>query len=161
MQPVVADSSAIVAALNAAQVEYIVIGGAAAALHGSPLFTVDFDIVHRRTPENVDRLLSVLRRLEAVFRAQLGGRRLEPNESHLSGRGQSLLTTSLGPLDCLGSLHDGRDYDALLAHSEVLETRAGEIRVLDLATLIEIKRSTGREKDRQAIPHLLELMRKA
>jgi hypothetical protein len=55
------------------------------------------------------------------------------------------MTTSLGRLDALGSIHDGRGYE--------------ELRVIDLETLIEIKASTGRAKDRLVVPILLELAR--
>lgn len=60
---------ALVDALLDAQVEFVVIGGLAAVLHGAPLVTVDIDIVHHRTPENVGRLLALLRSLHARYRA--------------------------------------------------------------------------------------------
>ena len=42
------------------RVETIVVGLAAAIMQGVPVTTWDLDIVHRRTPENVQRLLRVL-----------------------------------------------------------------------------------------------------
>lgn len=44
---------ALVDALLDAHVEFIVIGGLAAVLHGAPLVTADVDIVHRKSPENI------------------------------------------------------------------------------------------------------------
>ena len=41
------DPLALLDALNAAGVEYLVVGGAAAVLHGAPVTTQDLDIVHR------------------------------------------------------------------------------------------------------------------
>ena len=55
-------------ALAHQQVEFIVVGMAAGVLHGVPLTTLDIDIVHRRTPENVARLLIVLSELKATYR---------------------------------------------------------------------------------------------
>jgi len=55
-------------ALAHQQVEFIVVGMAAGVLQGVPLTTLDIDIVHRRTPENVARLLGVLSALKAVVR---------------------------------------------------------------------------------------------
>jgi hypothetical protein len=43
--------------LNEAEVEYLVIGGIAAVLHGVPRATFDLDILIRPTPENATRLL--------------------------------------------------------------------------------------------------------
>ncbi len=41
-------------------VEFVVVGMTAGIFHGAPLTTVDVDVVHRRNPENVSRLLRVL-----------------------------------------------------------------------------------------------------
>jgi predicted nucleotidyltransferase len=69
------------------------------------------------------------------------------------------MNTSLGRLDALGSLHDGRGYEELIEHTDVVELDGVELRVIDLETLIEIKASTGRAKDRLVVPILLELAR--
>lgn len=63
--------------LVAEGVEFVVIGGMAGVLHGAPIATKDLDIVHRRTPENIARLLGVLRDIDAVKRAD--SRRLRPD----------------------------------------------------------------------------------
>lgn len=54
--PKEADIAELIRALVEARVEFIVVGGAAALIHGVPLTTEDLDIVHRRTPENVARV---------------------------------------------------------------------------------------------------------
>ena len=41
-------------------VEFVVVGMTAGILHGAPVTTIDLDVVHRRSPENVARLLRVL-----------------------------------------------------------------------------------------------------
>lgn len=43
-------------ALAAASLDAVLIGNAAAALHGAPVTTVDFDFVFRRTPRNLQKL---------------------------------------------------------------------------------------------------------
>ncbi len=43
------------------QVEFVVIGGIAAIAHGSARVTYDLDIVYRRTPENLERVVAALR----------------------------------------------------------------------------------------------------
>lgn len=58
-------------ALLAGDVEFIVVGGAAGLLQGAPLATHDLDIVHRRTEENVARLLA---ELIATLEERLRGR---------------------------------------------------------------------------------------
>ncbi len=159
--PGIVDGPSLLTNLADAGVEFITVGGTAAELHGSPMFTANLDIVHSRTPENVARLVSVLESLDAIFRADFSGRKLRPTTGHLSGPGQSLLATQLGPLDCRGTLHDGRGFDELLTHTVVVPLRGRSLRVLDLRTLIAIKASTGREKDRAAVAHLTPLLRDA
>src|SRR5437016_5618181 len=79
-------------------IEFIVIGGAAGVLHGAPVTTMDLDIVHRRTPENIAKLLEVLKRLGAYFHPDLAQRRLPPREGDLTGQGHLNLQTNLGRL---------------------------------------------------------------
>lgn len=52
------DFPALLRALADAGVEYIVVGGAAAAAHGSARLTLDLDVVYRRTPDNMARAVN-------------------------------------------------------------------------------------------------------
>jgi hypothetical protein len=115
--------------------------------------TVDLDIVHRRSPENVARLLGVLAELDAVYRHD--PRKLRPNESHLLGPGHQLLTTTHGDLDCLGAIDQGKSYEDLLEQTTEMKLAEGlSVRVLALTALIEIKERSGRPKDLAVIPVL-------
>ena len=53
--PKEADIGELIRVLVQGRVEFIVVGGAAAVIHGATITTEDLDIVHRRTPENADR----------------------------------------------------------------------------------------------------------
>ncbi|MGH7968184.1 MAG: hypothetical protein ACREIC_05585, partial [Limisphaerales bacterium] len=48
------------ATLDHGKVEFIVIGGVAATLHGSAFTTLDLDVVYSRSTENIRRLATVL-----------------------------------------------------------------------------------------------------
>lgn len=134
-------------------VEFILVGVLSAVVQGAPVTTFDVDIVHRRTPENVQRLLSVLEELDATYRSD--PRKLRPTANHLMGPGHQLLTTKLGDLDCLGEIDGGRGYDALLPESVELKLGDGhELRALGLSALIAIKERAGRPKDLAALPAL-------
>ncbi len=140
--------------LNRHGVDYLVVGGVAAALHGAPVSTFDLDLVHSRREDNVARLLAALDELDASYRTQ-PERRLRPSASHLASGGHQLLTTRFGPLDLLGEIGTGRRYEDLLVESTVVQV--GEqvsVRVLNLDTLIVLKESLHQEKDRAAIPVL-------
>ncbi len=153
--PKAADLPALVAKLCDAGVEFIIVGGASAVLQGAPITTNDLDIVHRRTPENVARLLEVLLQLDATMRHDFAHRGLRPTAEMLAGRGQINLSTSLGPIDPLCELDAGQGYDELLAHSQLMSDGERMLRVLDLATLIAVKTKAGRPKDRVVLPILI------
>lgn len=141
--------------LSSAGVRCIVIGGAAAALHGSSMLTNDLDIVPDRDPANLDRLEGVLKNVGALIRDP-ARRRIEPPRWALEGDRPVLMTTRLGPLDVLGALNDGRGYHELVERSLALPDYPGA-RFLDLPTLIEVKLAAGRIKDLQAVAILRAL----
>ncbi len=139
--------------LAAHDVEFVVVGMTAGVLQGAPLTTLDLDIVHRRTPENVARLLRALRELEAVYRHD--PRMLCPQESHLASPGHQLLSTAHGDLDCLGTIEGERGYEELAATAVRMQLGEGQVfLVQDLASLIDVKQRVGRAKDLAAIPVL-------
>jgi hypothetical protein len=72
-----------------------------------------------------------------------------------------LLKTNLGPLDVLGAIEGGRDYDALLPTSHRIRIAGHSVYVLDLATLIELKRGSTRPKDQLVLPVLEETLRQS
>ncbi len=146
------DSAEILRRLGDAGVELIVVGMAAGILQGVPTTTRDLDIVHRRTPENVERLVRVLRDIDAVARHD--PRRIQPHASHLIGPGHILTETAFGDLDCLGALDGERTYDDLLGATVLLDFEGRPLRVLGLRELVAIKKRAGRPKDLAVIPYL-------
>lgn len=151
----VSDTSALLRALCDAEVEFIVVGMTAAVLLGVPATTLDLDIVHRRTPDNLDRLLDLLGRLDAYYRNDMARRRLAPTREALAGKGHLNRQTVHGPLDTLCELDEGRGYEQLLPLSTQVHDGSIVLRVLDLPTLIEVKTRAARPKDKLAVPLLL------
>ncbi len=134
-------------------VDFIIVGGVSAVLHGAPITTFDLDVVHSRTPDNIEHLLSALRDLEAGYRGQ-GDRLITPDSSHLAASGHQLLMTRFGPLDLLGTIGANHGYEELLRHTVELQVSGLRLRVLDLETLIKVKEETGHEKDKAVLPIL-------
>ncbi len=145
--------SQLLGVLLEADVEFVIIGGLAGVLHGAPVTTADIDIVHNKSDANVDRLLALLRAVNARMRAD--PRNIAPSRAHLQGSGHVLLDTDLGPLDVLCQVGVGQDYAWLLPRSEVLARGGRTLRIVDLPTLIELKLAANRAKDRLVIPLLV------
>lgn len=76
--PPTADLDALIRALDG--IDLIVVGGAAAVIHGAPITTQDLDVVPAQDPDNLARLLAALQRLESRFRPVLPGRDLPPTQ---------------------------------------------------------------------------------
>ena len=152
------DYLAVLRILRERGVEFIIVGGVAAVLHGAPAVTFDLDVVHARSPENIDRLLDALRELEAFYRVQ-EGTRLVPGPSHLASPGQQILQTRHGRLDLLGTVTGGRGYEELLAESEIVELGDFDVLVVGLEGLVRLKEEAGRDKDRAHLPLLRALLR--
>lgn len=157
-KPASASLSEVLEGLLEAGVDFILVGGLAAVIQGAPVTTMDVDVVHSQSPENIARLLSFLKSVDAVHR-RLDERLIEPKERDLSGKGHVLLTTRIGPLDILAVIEGGRSYEELLEHTVEIDFRGYSLRVLDLKTLIELKETSTDPKDKQRLPVLKETLR--
>jgi hypothetical protein len=152
------DFLAILQTLAEHRVDFIIVGGVCAVLHGAPIATFDLDLVHSRTPANISRLVAALGALNARGREKLH-QQIRPDESRLSSPGHQLLMTRFGPLDLLGTAGVGRGYDELLPRSTELPLTGGlRVRLLDLDALIELKTETGRDKDKAVLSILRQTL---
>ncbi len=141
------------------RVDFVIVGGVSAVLHGAPVTTFDLDVVHSRRSENITRLLSALEELDAVYRTQ-PERQLRPGETHLASAGHQLLLTKFGPLDVLGMIGKSRTWEDLLDGARAMEIEPGmAVRVLDLETLIAVKEELGFPKDTAMLPLLRQALK--
>lgn len=150
----------LLAELAAARIEFVVVGGLAAVAQGAPITTMDLDVVHRRTAENVDALVALLERHHARYRGRPGGAPLPINRAGLLGLGHALFMTDLGPFDLLGAIEEGLDYDALLPRSRRADIAGHPVHVLDLAEIVRLKRASSHPKDKAMLPLLEETLRR-
>jgi predicted nucleotidyltransferase len=152
------DYEAILRLLQEHRVEFIVVGGVAAIMHGSARFTQDVDVVYRRTAENLQRLERSLASHAPYLRGAPPGLPFHWDADTIRRGLNFTLTTDLGSLDLLGEIAGGGTYDKILPAS--IEKRLYGIRVLclDLEPLIQAKRAAGRPKDLEAIAELEALL---
>jgi len=142
-------------------VEFVVIGGMAAALHGADYVTVDIDVTPRRTRENLERLSAALEALDARIRV-VG----IPDGVPFSHDGRSLggaaiwnLRTRFGDLDlAMEPAGFAEGWDDL--HPGVVVVHLGGVptEVAGLADVITSKATADRAKDRAMLPMLRALL---
>lgn len=138
--------------------DFILVGGVAAAAHGSARATQDVDVVYRRGTDNLKLLAQVLHPLKPELRGAPPGLPFVLDEATLRAGLNFTLSTALGWLDLLGEIAGGGKYEELLPHSVAVEVFGVRCRVLDLDALIQAKRAAGRPKDFEGIAEL-ELLR--
>jgi len=144
----------LVEALVAADVEFIVVGGLAAAAHGSPRVTQDIDVVYSRSPANLDRVVRALAPWKPYLRGAPPGLPFVWSVETIRRGLNFTLSTSIGDIDLLGEITGGGGYEALLTHTIRLDMFGRTCHCLDLPTLIRVKRAAGRPKDLDAIAEL-------
>lgn len=144
----------IIAALNAAGVRFVVIGGVAAAIQGSARFTNDIDVCYDPTPDNRARLARVLTSWNAYLRGVEPGLPFVMDARQLATTPVMTLVTDRGAIDIFDRVAGVGDYGEVVSASEVAALGELRVQVLSLNGLIAAKRATGRPKDRE---HLIEL----
>jgi hypothetical protein len=147
-------------ALNRHEVRYVLIGMLAAALHGSPLATVDADICVDSEAENLDRLARALADLDARIRTTDDPRGISfPHDGAFLGRvGMWNLRTRAGDLDISFQPSGTQGYKDLRRAAVPYDVGGLEIPVASLLDVIRSKEAANRPRDRQALPTLRELL---
>ncbi|MEZ5293710.1 MAG: hypothetical protein R2745_21680 [Vicinamibacterales bacterium] len=144
--------------LSAAGVDYVVVGGVAANLHGALRTTLDLDVVYARTPDNIDRLVGALAPYRPYLRGAPEGLPFAFDAATIARGLNFMLVTTLGDLDLLGDVAGGGTFEALVGHSDTVTIDGFACRVVSLPQLIALKRAAGRPKDREALAELEALL---
>jgi hypothetical protein len=148
--------------LNRHGVDYVLIGGLAATLHGSPLRTGDTDICPDNRPANLEKLAVALRALKARIRTEGadGGLPFSCDAAFLSRVSLLNLETDAGDLDVSFIPSGTGGYDDLAAHVARFDLDGVVAPTAGLLDIIRSKTAANRPKDQASLPVLEELARK-
>ncbi|MGI8523971.1 MAG: hypothetical protein ACR2K3_11785 [Nocardioides sp.] len=146
--------------LLAHEVRFVVIGGVAAVVHGSPFATEDIDITPESSATNLSRLSDALRSLEARVRTQgvEDGLPFEHDAESLGAVGVWNLTTPAGELDISFVPNGTTGFDDLVNDSAQLTAFGLVIPVASLADVIRSKQAANRPQDQRVLPVLREIL---
>lgn len=138
-------------ALCEQRLEAVLIGNAAAAIHGAPVTTLDFDFMFRSTPQNLRKLKAVARSLDAMI--------LRP---YYPVSQLYRVVDDAGGLqaDFMPAIHGVRSFEGLRSRSVAREIAGRTILVASLDDIIASKKAAGRDRDLAVLP-VLEQTRKA
>ena len=144
----------LIVALAQGQVEFVVVGGISAVLHGAPIVTRDIDVCYRRGDANLVRLAEALQPFQPRLRGLPEGL---PNVFDVQSLRQGTnftLTADGQALDLLGLMSGIGGYDDIIARAVEMEIGDQTVKVLSLEDLIRTKRAAGRPKDLAVLPTL-------
>ena len=129
-------------------VRYVLIGGFAGRLWGSPTLTNDLDLCYARDRSNLVRLAAALKELKARLRDVASDVPLLLDARTLEAGDHFTLETRAGNLDILGLPAGVGGFDSLQrAASEMEIARGLSVPVASLEDLIKMKRAAARPKD--------------
>ena len=146
-----------VQSLSDAGVEFIIIGGWSAVLHGSAYATKDLDVFFSRKPANLRRLAEALAPYPRL-RDALADLPFIWDAATLSNGMIFTLTTDLGAIDLLAEVSGLGSFEEVWSHSVLVEAFGRRVRTLDLNSLIKSKRAAGRDKDMSVLRELETLL---
>jgi hypothetical protein len=140
------DPRALLEALQRHGVRFVVIGGIAGRLHGSPRLTRDLDICYARAAADLDRLAAALAELHVTLRGAPPDLPFRPDARTLRSGLNFTFDTPFGPFDCLGEA-SGHTYEILSPNAEHGDLEGLDILVTSLDDLMRMKRASGRPQD--------------
>ena len=152
----------VIETLNQHDVRYVLIGGVAATLHGSPLRTGDTDVCPAKDPENLGQLAKALRVLNARIRTEgvEGGLPFACDPEFLARISLLNLETDAGDVDLSFVPSGTAGYGDLIANAETFDLDGVRAPTAALADVIRSKKAADRPKDRQSLPVLEEIQRR-
>lgn len=145
------DIRGILAELNRAGVEFLVIGGVAVGFHGYVRATKDVDVVPAPDPQNIQRLSRVLRELDAEiegaedFKSEELPDPLDPEVLGLGGNW--VLSTRLGRFDIMQWIDENALWGMLAPAAVEAEIDGLTIRFASYRDLVALKEMAGRPED--------------
>jgi hypothetical protein len=154
------DPVEVCAVLTDEGVEFVVLGGFAAIIHGSPLPTEDIDVMPSREAANLERLAKALKRLDAKIRT--GEEAIDTNIDAAFIRSMPHilnLVTRFGDVDLVFTpAGEVQGYEQWLQRSRRAQLRKGVIvAVAHLDDVIASKVAANRPKDQRSLPYLESL----
>jgi len=142
------------------RVDYVLIGGLAAVLRGSPLRTSDMDVCPKQSADNLNRLATALREAAARIRTEGApdGLPFACDAKFLSGVALLNLTTAFGDLDISFRPAGTEGFDDLARGAERFDLSGVVAPVAALEDIIRSKEAANRPKDVAALPTLRTLL---
>jgi hypothetical protein len=151
--------TALLERLVAEKVDFVVVGGLAAVVHGSAAITRDLDITYAGDADNLERLGRALMGLNARLRGVTDDVPFVPDGRTLRRTRILTLDTPDGAIDLLAHPEGSPGYERLRERALRAELAGVVVPIASLDDLIAMKTAAGRPKDLVAVEELEAIRR--
>lgn len=135
-------------------VDFVIVGGFAAVLHGCNQTTRDIDICLVLNSEQIRLLRKVLKPLNPKIRTAHERPSFLTTPKDVTNIKELHLETDLGVLDIISNVENVGNYYDVLKNSVELELFAGRCFVISIDDLIKSKKALGRHRDLAVVEEL-------
>ncbi|MCL4267025.1 MAG: hypothetical protein KJ069_27850 [Anaerolineae bacterium] len=140
------DFKEFIQSLNNNQVRYLIIGGYAVAFHGHPRYTKDLDVWVELSQENAASLVAALDEFGFGSLGLQAADFLEPNQVIQLGYPPNRIDVIITP--------KGVDFAICYPRRVIVEADGITFNIIDLESLLQNKRATGRHQDLADVENL-------
>lgn len=138
--------------------EFVLIGGFAAVLHGCNQTTRDIDVCLMLSPEHIRQLRETLEPLHPRHRMTADKLSFMQYPRDVTGLRNLYLETDLGVLDIVSHVERVGDFHAVLKNAETISLFGGTCRVISIQDLLQCKRALGRHRDLVVVEELQAIL---
>ena len=154
------DPVSICRVLSERDVKFVVLGGFATVIHGSPVPTEDIDVIPSRDMENLERLASALQEMNAAIRTSDGPVHTRIDGAFIASMPNMLnLVTDFGDMDLVfnpaGRLVNYEQWNKGATYAQIEPGLVVAVAALD--DIIASKSAANRVKDQRVLPYLESL----
>lgn len=143
--------------LSGAQLDFVVVGGVAATLHGASEPTRDLDVCITPSVDAWEKVAKIIAPLHPRFALTPDKRAIIPTVNELQQFKNLYVLTDLGRIDFLGEVPPLGTLESLRENAELMTLDEIQVRVIGLDDLLRVKEHVRRPKDLEVAAELRAL----
>ena len=143
-----------------AEVEFVIVGGFAAVIHGSSMLTQDLDVCIELNDSNIEKLRNTFADLNPIHRFSSERLSFLDNPEPAVAVKNLYLQTNLGPIDFLTNIDGVGNYKDVRNNADEITLFNRKVYIININTLLKAKETLGREKDLLTAKELRAILEK-
>ncbi len=134
--------------INKVNLEYVMIGNSASALHGVPITTYDIDFMIRNTPKNIEKLQKLAKLINGYL-----------SQPFIPSSNMYRIINDEIQLDFIIKMTSIRSFESLRSRSENIKINRQKVNIANLEDIIKSKKACNRDKDKATLKLLQQVLK--